>query len=403
MKSRSRVQELGGFLLAVLFLAAFGCAAPSPPQPPSLELPLPPSDLKAVRKGDRVALTWTLPTETTDGGGIRLQGPTRICRTQKDDQVECGVPIALVAAAELDVTQGKTGQGKTDQGKTGQEKSTATAARRTAHFTDTLPAERFAQPDATITYAVESLNADKHGAGVSNPATVSAARTEAPPADFRGELTSGGVILNWKGPLLSIAAGPHVPRYLYRVYRTEVGAASRTLVGEALMGTQAEMRLVDPGFTWEKTYDYRIEVVTHLDARLPAVCALNPASTECGKPLREAIDVEGEDSNSVRIVVHDVFPPAIPAALQAVFSGEGQKPFIDLTWTTNTETDLAGYNVYRREQDGQTKKINSEIVKAPSFRDSDVTAGKTYLYSVTAIDVRGNESAKSQETAEQVP
>jgi len=389
MTTHQNPRTLGGALALALFLATFGCAAPSPPQPPSLKLPLPPSDLKAVRKGDKVLLSWTLPTETTDSDGIRFAGPTRICRTQKFDQFDCGIPVAELPVSALDVTKAKN--------------SSNAPPRSTAHFTDTLPAQRYDDPHATIAYAVESLNTEKRGAGVSNPATVSAARTEPPPTVFHGELTSGGVILTWKGPLLSLPAGPGVSRAIYRAYRTEEGTTERTLIGEVLMGRQEEMRLVDPTITWEKTYEYRIEVVTHADAVFPDLCALNANAPECSKPVEPAIDVEGEDSAPVRIVAHDIFPPAVPSALQAVFSGEGQKPFIDLTWTANTESDLAGYNVYRHEQGGPPEKINTELIKAPSFRDANVVSGKTYLYAVTAADVRGNESLKSEETGEQVP
>jgi fibronectin type 3 domain-containing protein len=64
---------------------------------------------------------------------------------------------------------------------------------------------------------------------------------------------------------------------------------------------------------------------------------------------------------------------------------------------------LAGYNVYRHEQDGQTVKLNSDVVKTPAFRDAEVVAGHQYFYSVTAVDVRGNESSRSEEASETVP
>lgn len=389
MKSHESLRALGGVLALGLFLATFGCAAPGPPQPPSLELPLPATDLKAVRKGDKVLLSWTLPAETTDGDGIRFAGPTRICRSQQDKITECDAPVREVTVPELDTTKKNT--------------AANIPAVVTARFMDTLPMEWMADPKAFVTYAIESLNTEKHGAGISNFVKVSSARTEPPPSAFKGELTANGVVLTWNGPLLSISDGPGVPRAIYRVYRTQKGTAERTLVGEVLMGRQQEMRLVDPDFTWEKTYEYRIEVVTHADALFPDLCALNPSAPECSRPTRDAIDAEGEDSAPVKIVAHDTFPPTVPTALQAVFSGEGQKAFIDLTWTANTESDLAGYNVYRHEQGGQAEKINAELVKAPSFRDVNVASSKAYLYSVTALDVRGNESAKSEEASEQVP
>jgi fibronectin type 3 domain-containing protein len=94
--------------------------------------------------------------------------------------------------------------------------------------------------------------------------------------------------------------------------------------------------------------------------------------------------------------------------LQAVFSGTGQKPFIDLIWNANTDADLTGYNVYRREGSAgpvhvNAVRINTELIKAPAFRDTNVASGQTYFYSVAAIDARGNESARSEEASERVP
>ena len=109
------------------------------------------------------------------------------------------------------------------------------------------------------------------------------------------------------------------------------------------------------------------------------------------------------DSPPQKVFTKDVYPPAVPNGLQAVFSGPGQPPFIDLLWAPNTEADLAGYNVYRREEGAQPAKINSELVKSPAFRDVNVISGKTYWYSVSAVDARGNESARSEESSESVP
>ena len=76
---------------------------------------------------------------------------------------------------------------------------------------------------------------------------------------------------------------------------------------------------------------------------------------------------------------------------------------MDLIWSPDTDADLAGYNVYRREQGGEAAKLNSDLVKTPAYRDVTVQSGKTYFYSVSGIDVRGNESARSEETSETVP
>jgi fibronectin type 3 domain-containing protein len=86
-----------------------------------------------------------------------------------------------------------------------------------------------------------------------------------------------------------------------------------------------------------------------------------------------------------------------------VASGVGQKPFVDLTWAPNTEPDLAGYNVYRRESNGAPNKVNDQPVKTPTYRDSAVVTPKTYSFAVSAVDARGNESPRSDEATETLP
>jgi fibronectin type 3 domain-containing protein len=76
---------------------------------------------------------------------------------------------------------------------------------------------------------------------------------------------------------------------------------------------------------------------------------------------------------------------------------------VDLIWAPATDADLAGYNLYRREGDSAPAKLNSELVRSPSYRDNAVASGKTYYYSASAVDVRGNESARSEEANETVP
>ena len=121
-----------------------------------------------------------------------------------------------------------------------------------------------------------------------------------------------------------------------------------------------------------------------------------------GVECRATAEVEGDDTAEVKVFAHDIYPPSVPTGLQAVASGAGQRPFIDLIWSPAAEADLAGYNVYRGEPGSAAVKINSEIVKVPAYRDPDVKPGVRYSYSVSAVDARGNESARSQEASEGV-
>jgi hypothetical protein len=69
----------------------------------------------------------------------------------------------------------------------------------------------------------------------------------------------------------------------------------------------------------------------------------------------------------------------------------------------HSDADLAGYNVYRGEATGPLLRINPELVKTPAYRDLNVVAGKTYRYSVSAVDVRANESMRSEPASESIP
>jgi hypothetical protein len=374
-------------LLLCSYLA--GCAAPSPPLPPSLELPTPVTDLKAVRKGNSVLLTWTLPQQTTDGEGIRFRGPTRICRSllaPPNAVTDCSTPAVELASSQLETTATKP--------------ATNVPQKISARYTDPLPAEWMRDPAALATYAIESLNTSHRGAGLSNQVRIPAASTEPPPQDFAAQLSAEGVVLTWTGPILSILGGDSAPHYFYRVFRSTKEQPLPAFVGEIQRGIQAQMRLVDNTFAWEKTYEYRVNVTTRIATGAPHICS---GETSPLPACKDVIDVEGEDSVPVTVVAHDTFPPAVPTALQAVFSGEGQKPFIDLTWNANTDADLTGYNVFRRESTGQPVRINSDLVKAPAFRDANVTSSQTYFYSVAAVDGRGNESPRSEEASETVP
>lgn len=239
-------------------------------------------------------------------------------------------------------------------------------------------------PTGEVTYAVEVLNANGRSAGLSNQVHVSTTPTLPPPADFKAEVSAEGVVLTFTGTPDEHPA-PEISHH-YRIYRREAGSARDTLIAEVPLEKAGGVQVVDHGFEWEKTYDYWVTVVSIVS--LP------------GKPV---VEVEGADSAVVRVFAHDIYPPGVPTGLQAVFSGEGRERFIDLVWAPDTDADLSGYNVYRREENAQPVKINAELVKTPAYRDGNVQPGKKYFYSVSAVDVRGNESGRSEEASEEVP
>jgi len=354
-----------------------GCASIGPPEAPSLELPKPPTDLKAVRKGDKVTLTWTIPPRTMERQTVRYLGKTEICRSIAGSLKQCGTAVGEVAApADFEKTR-----------KTSSKKLAAS-------YIDSL-SPGFEREHATefASYAVEVLNTAGRGAGISNQARVALVPTLAPFGDFTLRAVNQGVRVSWQCPETPVATSAN--KYLFRIYRRLESSASWNKLTDAeatgcavrVSGTDTEKVItsfLDESIEWEKVYLYRGTVVSIVQGKPPA-------------------EVEGDDTPEVKIFAHDVFPPAVPAGLQAVFSGPGQPPFIDLIWTPVSDADLAGYNIYRHEAGEAPVKLNAELVRTPAYRDAQVAAEKTYSYSVSAVDERGNESARSEEAAERVP
>ena len=88
----------------------------------------------------------------------------------------------------------------------------------------------------------------------------------------------------------------------------------------------------------------------------------------------------------------DLTPPAAPSLLTAM---PGNKVVV-LDWADNSEPDLAGYRVYRRNG-GSWTLVGSPV--ASSFTDTGLVNGTAYTYRVTAVDAASppNESAPSSE------
>jgi hypothetical protein len=372
-------RHLPGTSIALALAALLaGCASMQAPLPPSLELPKPPNDLRAVRKGDYVYLSWSVPVQTVDRQNVRKPGPTRICRSLESPMKSCGAPVGNVGALP----------------------KAALASNQEATFVDIMPLDLEQQnPTRLASYAVEAMNLHARSAGLSNQVQVPLVPTLPPPANFRAEVTAKGVVLSWD--CTAPPANSYGARYIYRIYRKSSDTKAEVKVAEV---TCPDNRYEDQTVEWEKPYEYRILVVSQVDLQ-PRVHPCPQSGSESAKGI-ECLDVasaEGNDSPAQKVFTKDVYPPAVPTGLQAVFSGPGQPPFIDLLWAPDSDADLAGYNVYRWEDDGQPSRINSELVKTPAFRDSNVAAGKTYKYSVSAVDERGNESAHSEAASESVP
>jgi hypothetical protein len=103
-------------------------------------------------------------------------------------------------------------------------------------------------------------------------------------------------------------------------------------------------------------------------------------------PVNQSVTVNGANVGSVNFT----------AAVQQAHSAT-------LSWTASTST-VSGYNVYRGTVNGGPYTlINTSLLTALSFMDTNVTSGATYYYVTTAVDSSGNESVDSNQVTAVIP
>ena len=363
------------FALAVGIAAATaltGCGTPGAPLPPSLKLPDPVTNLSAVRTGDQVALAWTMPRKNTDKLLIKGNIPVHVCRKE-------AAGTCQPASANL---------------------SFAPDAKAT--FTETLPAGLASGAPRPLTYFVELLSPHGRSAGPSNGAHALAGEAPAPLSGLSARLRKDGVVFKWNPE--SAASQATVIR-LHRKLLTpqpQAESAAKSNSQQGLLAPPKEPveqnlivdspgqpdRTIDKTIRFGQTYEYRAQRVARV--------TIDGQTLELAGPLSEPIRVEAIDT----------FPPAVPTGLAAVATAadSASGPSIDLSWIPITESDLAGYAIYRREGDGPWQRISPpQPVVGPGFHDPRVQSGHTYRYAVTAIDQLEHESARSEESEEKVP
>jgi hypothetical protein len=88
------------------------------------------------------------------------------------------------------------------------------------------------------------------------------------------------------------------------------------------------------------------------------------------------------------------FVPAVPSGLTAAVGDTS----VTLDWNANTESDLAGYNVYRSTTPASGYVLlNTSLLSSAHFTDTNVSNYTTYFYVVTAVDNSAYESGYSEE------
>lgn len=90
-----------------------------------------------------------------------------------------------------------------------------------------------------------------------------------------------------------------------------------------------------------------------------------------------------------------------PSSAPATSSGTGNAT---LSWTLNSETDLAGYKVHVGTAPGLYTYPGSPIVigRTDNYAITGLPVGQTYYFAISAFDNSGNESTLSTEVSKSI-
>jgi len=242
-----------------------------------------------------------------------------------------------------------------------------------------------AQRNSRYRYAVRMVNTAGQAADFSNYAMIEPLfNLSLAPAGLQPKQRETQIEITWDRPEANVNETTPANVAGYNIYR-RAGEAVYRINTEPLR----EPRFIDRSFQFGANYQYIVRSLS-----------LRPGSAS----LSEAI--ESNDSAPLDHTPKDTFPPAPPKPITIASINS----LVSLFWPLSAEPDVAGYNIYRAEDENVSPenplqkwiKLNPELHKTASFRDERVQVGKKYFYQITAVDVFGNESPRSETVSETV-
>jgi hypothetical protein len=345
------------FFLAVSVGVVFllGCGVQGPPEPPRVEVPERVTDFSAFQVGRTLELRFALPQQAMDGE--RLTRPLEIeilrAHISPGSEPPKSPPLTLWTKLQPDQWTRYTHDHKV-----------VYPARLSEEEFKNWQAEDSIMAIRTLTRGFRRRPLQSE---ISNLVRLRLLDVSGPIDHLEGRTTEKAIELRWPPPAGTF--GGRQAKFFagYRIYKSPTGKpGSFQLVGES-----KEPRYLDSDFEFGRACSYQVRALFKDGGTI----------------------AEGESSQPYEVIPRDTFPPARPKGLTALYTAGA----VELVWTANSEKDLAGYYVYRRENGEQPRKLNKELLPTPILRDASVPPGHIYFYQVTAVDLSNNESQASEE------
>ena len=347
-----------------------GCGAPGDPIPPTPPVPAAVTDLIAYQAGDGVQLIFTPPTNSISGEKLATVPAVEILRgTVMPDGTPDAKSFRVVDTIPGAVVDNYRAEGR-------------------VRFNDPIPPDKIkTHAGGPVSYIVRTRASPKRASADSNVVSLRLFPVPAPINSVEARVTESAIELTWSVPTSTSAGDPVSALIGYRIYRSEASLPADS----SLEQVPAPGKGAGPasGLAFSEINSYRDNSFSFDHSYVYAVRSVIQADDH---------ELESSDSQPVVVTPRDTFPPAAPqGVVSALLPGASAGTVVvDLSWSINVETDLAGYRVYRSEQEGaRGHLLTPDLLPTPAVRDTSVQPGHHYWYIVTAVDRAGNESAPS--------
>jgi len=338
--------ELRGFTKAIFFCISIlcivelnGCGKKEEPSAPIAVTPAKIRDLTAHPQGRSITLSWGIPQKNTDGSQLLDLKGFKLLRSERDFEEgcpECPKRFSLLYDIDYKIYMMNNPQA-----------TKIKYSDRDLHFKN------------IYTYRVVSYNYANQLSPESNDQEIFWDLPSLPPRRLQAELKEKSVILTWEEPRALEDGSPLQGLVGYNLYRR---SPDKTYTIDPINSEFiATLACRDKGIEMDKDYFYTLRAV---------------------RKARETF-IESEGCEEVTINTTDHTPPGAPTGLIALPIKMG----IMLKWNDNKESDLKGYNLYRKaEGEADFKRLNITLLTRAGHLDRSVEEEKSYTYAVTAID-----------------
>ena len=367
-------------VLFVLVVLAAACGKRGDPKPPVPVIPQATTDLVVTQRADKVILAWSYPSLTTVGRSLTEVRRISVFRYVEELPVPAGgrdpksvlpgetdptepQPIALFSKVPT-VPQAQFVKLSTRVDSIEKANLPAATAGAKLVFTDSPPLRSTNGGPVRLTYAVVT-EGEMARSEPSNLATIVPLPVAVPPASLRAEAKPEGITLSWQEPSQSVGGAGDPVITGYHVFRIAPGESLNEL---SVPITTAPIK----GTTYTDTPGYGEH-----EYRIAAVATTGP-------PL-----LQSDLSSPVRATFKDLVPPPAPKEVTTLV----ETNLVRLVWDPVSAPDLAGYYIYRWEQNVRLKLCCPTPNPLANFLDISMQIGVPLRYEITSVDTSGNESA----------